>query len=77
MRFFNWPRRALTKTWRCLADVVFGVFAEVAEGYGFFDFGGEFGGEFVFELFDLFEEFLFDVFGHGGFLGSMLDGVLA
>ncbi len=45
-----------------LGHVVFGVFGEVAEGDGFFDLRGEFGGELVFESFDLIFEGLFDVF---------------
>ena len=42
--------------------VILGVFGEIAEGDGFLDLGGEFGGELVFEGFDLLFEGFFDVF---------------
>ncbi len=45
-----------------LGGVVLGVFGEIAEGDGFFDLRGEFGGELVFEGLDLLFEGLFDVF---------------
>ncbi len=51
-----------------LGHVVFGVFGEVTERYGFFDLRGEFGGELVLEGADLFVERFFDVL-HG--VGSL------
>lgn len=60
-----------------LGGVVFGIFGEVSEGDGLFDFGGELGGEFVFELANLLFELFFDVFGHGSFavpIGGLWEG---
>jgi hypothetical protein len=45
--------------------VVFGVFAEVAEGDRFLDLSGQLGGELVLEKSYLFLQLLFDVFCHG------------
>jgi len=45
-----------------LGGVVLGVFGEVTEGDGLLDLRGEFGGELVFEGFDLLFEGFFDVF---------------
>ena len=47
-----------------LGHVILGVFAEVAHSHRLFDFGGQFMGELMLELFDLFQKLLFDVFGH-------------
>ena len=47
-----------------LGHVVLGVLAEVAHSHCLFNFGGQFMGELVFELFDLFQQLGFDVFRH-------------
>ena len=48
-----------------LGHVVFGVFAQIAERSRLLDLSGKLVLKLVFELFDLFQQFFLDVFGHG------------
>lgn len=62
--FFELSEACVDEFLALLGHVVFGVFAEVAEGGGFFDLGWELVSELMLQLLNVFEKFFLDVFRH-------------